>query len=397
MIAKAPQRVMMATMPRDEERAGWLVNASTESLSVRRVDGFSAARDAAERMLSENGVVLPVPQLARWQRAHRTSDSVLLVVEDARSVVIGALSAAISWSRALPGHRIYRVERFASVSAAADAALAAELGRIARRDPLCLRLVVEIFEADADARNRLRAEIERQGFVRTGTSRRYTRTFAVDLHGTEEELYARLNKTVRKNVTLAAKKGLELRPITDPRFASRIASLVGEAFRRTNAVASARPWAQIILLSASNPQQSRILGLFDPKTDGEDSLVSVAWGCAHGPYATYEAGASVRRPDLKTVPLGFAPLWELIAWARRETAAGWFDLGGGPSAEDHDERPGITAFKRHFSDNLVEVGEEWQLEPHRVRSSLARTFAKWARGTTRLLARTPAGSHAAVH
>jgi lipid II:glycine glycyltransferase (peptidoglycan interpeptide bridge formation enzyme) len=115
-------------------------------------------------------------------------------------------------------------------------------------------------------------------------------------------------------------------------------------------------------------------------------LVGFAWGCSHGTYATYEAGASSPREDLRKTPLSYAPIWDLVTWASSETTAQWFDLGGVSLGGDDDTQSGISEFKRHLSEDLIEVGGEWTLEPHPTRAAIALALgraAQWASGLTR--------------
>jgi hypothetical protein len=354
------------------------------SVRVHRIEGFSAEREEVERHLAEEQVPLPVPQRAAWIRAAGRRGTLLLVARDASGLPLCAMGVGISRSRALPGHRIYRVERWSEgPSPEACGAILATLLQEARRDPLCLRVIVEVCDRDADARIRMGDSFRVLGFSRSPTPRMYDRTLAVDLGRSEQSIFGALNKTARRHIRAADKRGLHLRPIIDPSLDSRLAILTEQTFARTHASFDRHPWGRIIELSAREPTASRIVGLFDPSRTGPESLISFAWGCAHGSYAAYEAGAADRRPDLGSLPLGYAPLWDLITWARNSTTATWFDLGGVSSGEPGDERAGIVHFKRLFSEEFVEVGEEWILEPHFASSRLARVLSATARWVLR--------------
>jgi lipid II:glycine glycyltransferase (peptidoglycan interpeptide bridge formation enzyme) len=66
-------------------------------------------------------------------------------------------------------------------------------------------------------------------------------------------------------------------------------------------------------------------------------------------------------------------IWDLIQWVKR-TAALWFDLSGvtlGSTEDGKDALGGISDFKRFFSRTIVNVGEEWILESHPIRTPLA--------------------------
>jgi lipid II:glycine glycyltransferase (peptidoglycan interpeptide bridge formation enzyme) len=224
----------------------------------------------------------------------------------------------------------------------------------------------------------------------------YSQTLAMDLVPSEEELFAKLHSTARRHIRAPGKKGLVLRPVTDPALGDRLESIFNETFRRTGTVPEQRPWEAIIKLSAAEPTRSRVVGIFDDAVPTPDGLIAFAWGCAQGRYATYEAGASVRRPDLGNTPLSYAPLWDLITWARRDTGSTQFDLGGITSGGPNDPRHGISEFKRYFSDNIVQVAEEWTMEPAPLRASLARAISSGVRRAAELRERARAARTEAV-
>jgi hypothetical protein len=362
--------------------------SANSSLSIQQVAGYSQERLELERSLTDRGVVSPVPQRANWQRANGYADTVLVVVRDqATNAPVGVIGAGITMSRALPGHRIYRVERLGSCgSERADREMLGALTTLARRDPVCLRLVVEVFERNPDARLRLCRRLVKLGFTRSPSPRNYQNTLALDLQRSTDEIFAGLHRTARRHIRAPGKRGLELHPIVDPSFAPRLEALIRETYDRTDTPPDPKPWHRIIELSAANPSVSRIIGLFDGHGRAPENLVAFAWGCAHGPHVTYEAGASCRRPELGSTSLGYAPLWDLITWAREHTAATWFDLGGAKGGVDPhgDELDGIYEFKRYFSRESVDVGDEWVMEPLRGRAAIARVISAAATWVLRL-------------
>lgn len=352
--------------------------------AVQRTAGFTPERESVERELVANSILLPLPQRAQWQRAHGIANSLLLVLRDIHGRPVHALAASIATSRALPGHRVYRVQRLGSGGAEADTRLLSELGSLARRDPLALRVCVEVFERNQESRRILVAALSASGFNRSRRPRMYTHTLAIDLGLPRESLLARLKQNTRRKIRLPQRRGLRLMPVLDPALAPRLHELTRRVFERRNADAPVVPWERVIEFSASQPSLSRLAGLYDPSAPRAEQLVAFAWGCAHGSYATYEAGASAGRGDLKRLPLSYAPIWDLIAWATSETTAGWFDLGGVSVGAGDDARDGISEFKRHLSEQLVEVGGEWTLEPHPARATLALALSKAAQWASTL-------------
>ena len=333
-------------------------------------------RVQAEQQLASNGVVLPTPQTAQWLVGVGCNDSKLLTTFDCDGHVSGALGVGIGRSRSLPGHVIYRVPRLAACrEASAETMLLEGLAQIARRDPRCIRLHIELFEPDPELRARLSKTLQELGFVKAAEPTAYAYTPYLDLGPSEDELFAKCASSARRNVRAPAKRGLYLATVTDPSYAARLQALMNEVFERTGGTTRDLPWTTILEMSAASPERSRIIGLYAPNETGPEGLVAFSWGCVNGNYVTYEAGASTRSRDLGNLALAYAPLWDLIAWAKR-SGARWFDFGGVPSPKvsstSEDPLAGIADFKRFFCERIVEGGEDWILEPKPVRAFLAR-------------------------
>jgi hypothetical protein len=275
-------------------------------------------------------------------------------------------------------HFIYRVERLASCETERDdTALLKAIIDAAHSDRFCIRLHLGVFEPDASRRQRLGTVLGESGFVRAQQPESYRRTPSLDLQMSEEELFAGLASSARRNVRLPAKRGFQLVALDDPAYGAKLTELMEESFRRTAGTAISLPWQTILSRSRRSPNRSRVVGLFKPNDFSPGGLVAFAWGCVNGNYVTYEAGASTRQQGLGNLPLAYAPLWDLITWAKR-IGAKWFDFGGvsaaGESAPD-DPLGGITDFKRFFCERIIEVRDEWILEPRPYRAMIARTVS----------------------
>jgi hypothetical protein len=359
-----------------------LQTSVTIGLLVDVVRGVGAERDEAEAALDDQGVLLPLPQRAFWMRACGSNDALIAVAREEGDRPVAAVGVSIAASRALPGHRLYRIARMSAAGRdSIDAMLIGGVVAAAKRDALCLRVSVEVFERDETRRARLTSALAAYGFIRTLDMRSYQQTLALELAPGADALLTRLAASVRRNIREPVKRGLEIRQVSDAALAPRLDALLRETYRRTGGVAPQLPWRSLIELSTREPHRSRICGLFDPMATGSDMLVGYAWGAVHGDYVSYEAGGSTRRADLGRTPLAYAPLWDLIAWASR-THATWFDLGGvtpGTNATADDPLGGISDFKRHFSQTLVNVGAEWVLEPRPVRASIAHAVSALGR------------------
>jgi lipid II:glycine glycyltransferase (peptidoglycan interpeptide bridge formation enzyme) len=116
--------------------------------------------------------------------------------------------------------------------------------------------------------------------------------------------------------------------------------------------------------------------VFKRDASGPEALRGFVLGCRHGDTVEYRVAASTR-PVGSSVPLLYAPTWELIRWAR-SVGATTFDFGGIASgtAGPGDARSGISDFKRYFSRNEVEVGGEGVFEPSRWRAAAAAAVSR---------------------
>jgi lipid II:glycine glycyltransferase (peptidoglycan interpeptide bridge formation enzyme) len=201
--------------------------------------------------------------------------------------------------------------------------------------------------------------------------RGYATTLSVDLTPSEESILASFNQSTRRKIRGIGKFPVAVRPIDALSLASRMEELMHETLSRTGGDDRPREWEVPIALSQAEPCLSRLVGLFHEELKGPASLLAFAWGCGHGDHAHYRSGASTRAVE-NSIPCAHALLWDLMRWAKG-AGCRWFDLGGitaGHHGSD-DRLGGISDFKRGFSKQLVEVGQEWVFEPSATRAALA--------------------------
>jgi hypothetical protein len=326
-----------------------------------------------EQELAACGVALALPHRLVWTEITGRSGSWFLAVRGPGGKLIGGLAAEVRKSRAIPGYRTLRVERFGEgASPEVMEAVVVELARVASHTPRILHVSVETLCRDWEKRELLSGLLARAGFRRWSPARRYTETLVVDLTPSEEEIFAGLDKSARRTLRQGAPSPLELHEITSERHLDRMNELYRETMRRTNGRNAAKDLGALIRLSIRAPSLARVVGISRRDVPGPEGLIAFAIGCGHGPYAHYDEAASTRVPDLRAAP-GYILLWDLIRWAKRSGCA-WFDLGGitGGTLGGSDPLGGISHFKRYFSKELLHVGDEWRLEPHFVPSALAR-------------------------
>src|SRR5436190_410130 len=290
-------------------------------------------------------------------------------------------------TRALPGHRILRLEqlRFAPDPGAAEAAVR-YLMDAARRDTRIVRLNVDTFYGDSAEMDAGDAAMRRLGLAKPARSRLYTHTVRMDLSPSTDTILAGLHATTRRKIRLAGKRALELRVVNDARIGARLDEILAETFGRTASRAEPQPWTQVIEYCRNHPDRARLVSAVRTDRDGPDATIAFALGVRHADHVEYAVAGSTRPEDLH-VAVGYAVAWELICWAR-SAGARWFDFGGVTEHEDPtDARRGIRNFKLMFGADVAEVRREWTFVARPTRHAWI-SAAGWLTERVRRVART---------
>lgn len=349
---------------------------SGHGYSARVFDGLSNEREQFERELLSSGVVLPLSHRIVWARSQANLQQWFLAVRNAAGKGCGGFAIDVNRNRILPAHRTAVVERLDPelLGAAWQVALETLVGCMRHR-PRILRLYLELFSRDHASRKSAAATLSALGFRRSAHPRSYSHTVAVKLAPAESEILAALHPTARRHIRSVKNKPVRIEIIAKDVYAHRMTQLVRETFARTDARAPAYDWPRLIAFSRNHSDLSRIIGLFRDADTGPDALLAFAWGRLHGEHADYAVAASTKSDDLN-VPLGYALAWDLIRWAKRHGAS-WFDFGGitAGSHGGEDVLGGVSDFKRYFSREVIEVGEEWMFELHPRRAKIARALS----------------------
>jgi hypothetical protein len=327
-----------------------------------------------ERALASAGLRLPLPHRVGWSVARRGTESRCIALRYSDGGWAAAIGIQVAPSRALPGFRVLRVERFGeALPPALWPGAVAALADVARREPRVLRLSVEVFSQDGATRAQLGEHLGRAGFVRAAAVRNWGETLTLDLRPSEAELCAGFSELARRAIRSVVKLPVAVRLIDDARLGDRLEALSCETFARTGGRYEARwNWPGVIELSRRVPDASRLVGLFRTDRDGPDRLLGFAWGWWNGQSVSYFAGASSRPTDLGRVWIVHPLFWDLIVWAKRAGAT-WFDLGGVTAGTTTSGDPvgGISDFKRLFSKQTATVAEDWVLAPRWLPARLA--------------------------
>jgi peptidoglycan pentaglycine glycine transferase (the first glycine) len=343
-----------------------------DEFRVRLVDSQDPLALAAEASLDSQGFALPLPSRPLWGRLLGGRGYRHALAFDPAGHCAAMLGFSQTPTRALPGHQIVRLEAVGDAFAGgAGRALIGYAAEYAKQESRVLRVVVELECHEEPARATLRESLARSGFVKGTAERVAPRTLKLELSPEEPALFAGLSKSTRQNIRGAAKAGLELQRLSDPGLCERMNELLLASFARTGSRAERVEWGSIMQLSRELPHRSNLVGAFRTES-GRTELVAYAWCMHHGDRAEYSHGASARIPGV-TLRILTPVLWELIRWAKQEGAR-WFDFGGitPGSTGSGDALGGVSDFKRGFSKQEIDFGEEWSFEPSPIKAGVAR-------------------------
>lgn len=347
--------------------------------------GDSAWRRVYDELCA-NRIPLPMQSHPDWQASLDSSGGYLVTLRDSAGTPVFAYLVELSSSRALPHHWLMRACRFGATDTVAVASAGVlELARLAARHKNLLRVYLEVFSANQAVRQGIGQCAGPLGFVRSQPlSKGYENTLALNLGKSEEALFQDFSPSARRNIRAATRKGLAIRTISSGVYAPRMSALLRETLARTGGSRSDQNWHRVIEFSNAHPELSRLAGCFLTDVDAPAALLSFAWGCNHGDHVTHTAAASTRRPGCN-LPLSYAIAWDLILWAKHNGAQ-WFDFGGitEGSLGTADSLGGISDFKRFFGSDVISVGEEWTLEPSRIKAQVSRLIGSTARWIDRL-------------
>jgi hypothetical protein len=360
----APQEHPVTVGPR------WVVHA-----------GHSAESLAAECAWLESAPLSPLQQRSCWPSRERGERWHLLTVHDGDGQAIASLGMRDAPSRSMPGFRILRVYKFGlGVAPEFIGPLLLALRDYARSQLRVLRVHVEAFMLGAEQLDTLAATAVAAGFSRLPFPREYEHTLIVDLSGSEAEMTGRFHRMVMKNVRKSERAGHVVAPITDARFAERLAQLLDETMGRTGARAERLDWLAILAATRSHPDRFRLTGLF---LNGDLSPASLGafrfCGCAGDGAADLLAASTRRRGPSGGVPMMPAILLDTFTWARSQGAR-WFDFGGVVTEGDprYAQLGSIAEFKRLFGQDVRRVGVDLLFVPRPLLSGAAEVMSRLA-------------------
>lgn len=344
------------------------------NLDATLVYGLGEERIQAEKDLRDAGICLPLPQRAVWAENVNHTDPLFLLIRKPGGAAYSGLGFERIHPRSMPGHSILQVRMFGGnlppecrkVTLDALRIVASTMKRV-------LRLKVNVFSrTDQEEITKLMRDL---GYCELQTRSRYRHTLAIDLRPSEEEIFATISKQTRKKIRDAYKMSGHSVSLTDPIYAKRIEELQQESLSRTGGMIAQIHWEGVLKMSREYPDISRVLGAFVGDDISPDRMYAFGWACCHGDHVEHHS-MGTSRPDGMKVPIGHMLVWDLVSWSKT-TGAEWFDMGGVTLGNPGEEAlEGISNFKRLFSDNVVEVGSEWILEPRPIRARIVDAISR---------------------
>jgi lipid II:glycine glycyltransferase (peptidoglycan interpeptide bridge formation enzyme) len=227
-------------------------------------------------------------------------------------------------------------------------------------DELCRqhRVFALKIEPDDSSDSKLIEIIQSHGFLRSHQSVQPRRTLVVDLQPDEEQILSRMHQKTRYNIRLAMRKGVSIRPWTDP-----------DAFGRMVQKTAARD-----AFGAHVPDYYRMAyDLFHPDgsceiflAEVEGQSVAALMVFARGKRAWYFYGASTTLH--RNLMPNYLLQWEAMRWARNRGCT-QYDMWGVPDQDfktleaqftsRRDGLWGVYRFKRGFRGQLIRSAGAW--------------------------------------
>ncbi len=227
-------------------------------------------------------------------------------------------------------------------------------------DELCLRRRALLLKVEPDSAETpdLARELRAHGFKPSPHAIQPRRTLIVDLHGSEEEVLARMRQKTRYNIRLAARKGVEVHPWADLQAFGRLIQQTGAR----DGFGVHAPDYYRTAYDLFNPGGH--CELFVAEYQGQPLAALMLFARGSRAWYFYGASTSQERNRMPTYLLQ----WEAMRWARRRGCRE-YDLWGIPDADldvleanftqRRDGLWGVYRFKRGFGGRVVRSAGAW--------------------------------------
>ncbi len=244
-----------------------------------------------------------------------------------------------------------------------------------RRGPFAVKLEPEL-EEDAETVQALR----RLGLAKSRHDVQITRaTIVVDLTPDEDTLLASFKPKTRYNIRLAARHGVEVRPVpASDANVSTMYELMGATRDRAGFILRPKEYfRRYWQLQAATGQGQLLFATW------QGSVLAGVFVTHLGRKAWYKDGGS--RKEHAQVMAPHLLQWEAMRWLRARGVAAYDLVAVPPRAQLHEQHPlyGLYRFKSGFSDTITEFVGTWDLVLDPLRHAvwdkvLERAAHQWA-------------------
>ena len=185
----------------------------------------------------------------------------------------------------------------------------------------------------------------------------YEKTLYYDLSPSTDELLARMDKKTRAKIRHRTREEVEIVPLSDPRWIPSMQSCLDAAFsRHGGSGCPAFDFEPYFSMAGSQPHRALILGLF--LKGRPEELLAYSLDVRHGNLVEAVSSGSMPDPQLRKLHFNYFLLWDKVLWAKQH-GANSLDLGGVTEGGDGDLLAPISAFKRHFTQDVRLVSREY--------------------------------------
>jgi hypothetical protein len=320
---------------------------------------FEARLRARPRRRAYDDTPLPL-QLNLYQSVdwleHSRQDFRLIQVADAQGQPVGQVAAVIKKPRGLSCFAFGEVAAFGTscVSNEDEFWILRNLPEILSRTDKIMALRIRAYRHEfldlADF-----ASLARRAGYETLDPIGVSRTISYPIEKPLDELLADLSKQSRAQIRHRSREELDIRVLTEPRWAEPMKAALDQAHVRTGKASASFDFDTVFRVAGAHPESVLILGVF--LRERPEQLVAYAVDIHHGDVVEAVSSGSLGDPELRKTPFNYFLFWQKVEWAK-SLGAKLVDLGGVTDGGKSDPLAGISTFKRRLTKVELNIGQE---------------------------------------
>jgi len=331
-----------------------MTEPSLAAMSVIRTTRHDRA--VHEAIVRVSGAPLSPAQRVAGDRVYGAAPSHVSLSAMVSGRCVGVLSAEVHPSPRFSGSTIVIARRIsASTEPSVLLALLAQLDQLATDELGARRVVISLVGSTQAELDRAASLMPSLGFEPSARPKVPAHTILLDLRDGEEALLRNARPSLRRSLREVVRLPIRCDSIRSVLLVDRLKQIKQASYARHGSVPPPLPFAGFVETASAHPDAFSLIGLYRDDVIGADSLIAFEFTSFDGRLATSEhAGMVSTRVDGRSVPGGYATLWESIRWAIRRGAVA-FDLGGisMPGDSTYEATRTIAQFKRNFGGEIV--------------------------------------------